>query len=177
MSNKIATYVAVEDNTDPPAPPSGRRFRVEIRSSSFSRTLHRSVVDGIRTYRLAEQVATALNNAYALGEKHGYLDGLANNPNNRRNNHSPDPTQDQTQAKTELVDRDLLTSPIELLGLSVRAFNCLKRNSIHTISDLVMRDSGDLHDIRNLGRKSHEEITTALKAHGLSLRRATTNGQ
>lgn len=60
--------------------------------------------------------------------------------------------------------------PIEELELSVRSFNCLKRAGINTIDDLTGRTLRDMSEVRNLGRKSLEEIIQKLAERGLSFR-------
>ena len=64
----------------------------------------------------------------------------------------------------------MLEMTIEELDLSVRAYNCLKRAGINTISELVQRNQEDMMKVRNLGRKSLEEVEQKLEALGLSLR-------
>jgi|BEDMetMinimDraft_2_1075160.scaffolds.fasta_scaffold10917_2 DNA-directed RNA polymerase subunit alpha len=64
----------------------------------------------------------------------------------------------------------LLERPIEDLELSVRSFNCLKRAGINTIGDLVSRTQEDMMRVRNLGKKSLEEVEEKLRALGLALR-------
>jgi DNA-directed RNA polymerase subunit alpha len=59
---------------------------------------------------------------------------------------------------------------IEELDLSVRSFNCLKRAGINTVEDLVAKSEGDMMKVRNLGRKSLEEVINKLQTMGLSLR-------
>ena len=73
---------------------------------------------------------------------------------------------DQEVDKKEKV----LEMTIEELDLSVRAYNCLKRAGINTISELVQRNQEDMMKVRNLGRKSLEEVEQKLEALGLSLR-------
>src|SRR5258708_2964431 len=51
-----------------------------------------------------------------------------------------------------------LALPIEELNLTVRSYNCLKREGIHTVGELVARSEQDLLDIRNFGAKSIEEV-------------------
>jgi DNA-directed RNA polymerase subunit alpha len=62
-----------------------------------------------------------------------------------------------------------LDMTIEELDLSVRSFNCLKRAGINTVEDLVSRTEEDMMKVRNLGRKSLEEVINKLTAMGLSL--------
>jgi DNA-directed RNA polymerase subunit alpha len=60
--------------------------------------------------------------------------------------------------------------PIEELELGVRSYNCLKRVGIDTIGDLISKSESELSAIPNFGRKSIEEVTETLAAHGLELR-------
>ena len=60
--------------------------------------------------------------------------------------------------------------PIEELELGVRSYNCLKRVGIETIGDLVTKTETELSQIPNFGRKSIDEVTETLAAHGLTLR-------
>ncbi|MBE5778107.1 MAG: DNA-directed RNA polymerase subunit alpha [Clostridiales bacterium] len=73
---------------------------------------------------------------------------------------------DQEDDKKEKV----LEMTIEELDLSVRAYNCLKRAGINTIAELVQRNQEDMMKVRNLGRKSLEEVEQKLEALGLGLR-------
>ncbi|MBE0448289.1 MAG: DNA-directed RNA polymerase subunit alpha [Actinobacteria bacterium] len=63
-----------------------------------------------------------------------------------------------------------LDSPIEDLELSVRSYNCLKREEIHTVQQLVEQSEGDLVKIRNFGAKSIEEVKDKLAQLGFSLK-------
>src|ERR687887_1501716 len=60
--------------------------------------------------------------------------------------------------------------PIEEMELTVRSYNCLKREGIHTVGELVSRSEADLLDIRNFGAKSIDEVKMKLHALGLSLK-------
>ncbi|MEX0815849.1 MAG: DNA-directed RNA polymerase subunit alpha [Gaiellales bacterium] len=60
--------------------------------------------------------------------------------------------------------------PIEELELGVRSYNCLKRVGIETIGDLVSKTENELAAIPNFGKKSIEEVSETLAAHGLTLR-------
>jgi DNA-directed RNA polymerase subunit alpha len=60
--------------------------------------------------------------------------------------------------------------PIEDLNLSVRSYNCLKRESVNTVGDLVQKTEQELTDIRNFGQKSIDEVKAKLEELGLSLR-------
>lgn len=71
------------------------------------------------------------------------------------------------------VDEQLasdLALPIEELKLSVRSYNCLKREGIHTVGELVSRSEQDLLDIRNFGTKSIDEVKERLAEMDLSLK-------
>ena len=64
----------------------------------------------------------------------------------------------------------VLEMTIEELDLSVRAFNCLKRAGINTVAELVQRNQEDMMKVRNLGKKSLEEVEQKLVALGLALK-------
>ena len=64
---------------------------------------------------------------------------------------------------------ELLEMTIEELDLSVRSYNCLKRAGINTVDDLIQRTDEDMMKVRNLGRKSLEEVINKLHGLGLSL--------
>ena len=63
-----------------------------------------------------------------------------------------------------------LALPIEELELTVRSYNCLKREGIHTVGELVARSEADLLDIRNFGAKSIDEVKVKLHSMGLALK-------
>ena len=60
--------------------------------------------------------------------------------------------------------------PIDYLDLTVRSYNCLKREGVHTVGELVGRTESDLLDIRNFGQKSIDEVKIKLHQLGLSLK-------
>lgn len=64
----------------------------------------------------------------------------------------------------------IYSTPIEELALSVRSYNCLKRESIHLVGELVGRSESDLLDIRNFGQKSIDEVKEKLAELGLALK-------
>jgi len=64
-----------------------------------------------------------------------------------------------------------LEKTIEELDLSVRSFNCLKRAGINTVEDLISKSENDMMKVRNLGRKSLEEVIVKLQDLGFSLRK------
>src|SRR3569832_2919632 len=63
-----------------------------------------------------------------------------------------------------------LALPIEELDLTVRAYNCLKREGINTVGELIGRTEADLLDIRNFGQKSIDEVKMKLAGMGLGLK-------
>ncbi len=73
------------------------------------------------------------------------------------------------QQEDEVKDK-VLEMTIEELDLSVRAYNCLKRAGINSVAELVQKNQEDMMKVRNLGRKSLEEVEQKLNALGLSLR-------
>ncbi len=73
--------------------------------------------------------------------------------------------------KPDDVKGKILDMTIEELDLSVRSFNCLKRAAINTVEDLTNKSEADMMKVRNLGRKSLEEVIAKLDSLGLSLRK------
>ena len=71
--------------------------------------------------------------------------------------------------KEENKKEKVLETTIEELDLSVRSYNCLKRAGINTVQDLTTRSENDMMKVRNLGRKSLEEVIAKLDAMGLAL--------
>lgn len=65
----------------------------------------------------------------------------------------------------------ILEMTIEELDLSVRSFNCLKRAGINTVEDLINKSEDDMMKVRNLGRKSLDEVIGKINALGLILRK------
>ena len=75
-----------------------------------------------------------------------------------------------TMAEKAETHRDkVLEMTIEELDLSVRSFNCLKRANINTVEDLISKTEDEMMKVRNLGRKSLEEVINKLAMMGLSL--------
>ncbi len=78
-------------------------------------------------------------------------------------------------SKTTVVEKSeshrdkVLEMTIEELDLSVRSFNCLKRANINNVEDLISRTGEDMMKVRNMGRKSLEEVQNKLAMMGLSL--------
>ena len=72
--------------------------------------------------------------------------------------------------KEESKKEKVLEMSIEELDLSVRSYNCLKRAGINTVDDLVNKTEEDMMKVRNLGRKSLEEVLNKMAELGLSLK-------
>ena len=70
--------------------------------------------------------------------------------------------------KEETKKEKMLDMTIEELDLSVRSYNCLKRAGINTVEDLTLRREEDMMKVRNLGRKSLDEVCNKLKSLGFS---------
>ena len=69
--------------------------------------------------------------------------------------------------KEESKKEKILEMPIEELELSVRSYNCLKRAGITTVEDLANKTESDMMKVRNLGKKSLDEVTNKLRSLGL----------
>jgi DNA-directed RNA polymerase subunit alpha len=84
---------------------------------------------------------------------------------------------DQAQEAEIMVEKEedkkekVLEMTIEELDLSVRSYNCLKRAGINTVQELAMKSEEDMMKVRNLGRKSLEEVQEKLHELGLALRK------
>jgi DNA-directed RNA polymerase subunit alpha len=74
------------------------------------------------------------------------------------------------QEKDENDRNKLMEMTIEELDLSVRSYNCLKRAGINTVAELCAKSDEEMIKVRNLGKKSLEEVKQKLAAIGLSLR-------
>lgn len=75
-------------------------------------------------------------------------------------------TEDKPSEREKVLDMI-----IEDLDLSVRSFNCLKRAGIHTVEDLTNKSEEDMMKVRNLGRKSLEEVIAKLASFGYALKK------
>ena len=73
--------------------------------------------------------------------------------------------------KDDKSNQKVLEMTIEELDLSVRSFNCLKRAGINTVEDLISKSEEDMMRVRNLGRKSLEEVVHKLNSLGFDLNR------
>lgn len=73
--------------------------------------------------------------------------------------------------KNDSGKEKILEMTIEELDLSVRSFNCLKRAGINTVEDLINKTEDDMMKVRNLGRKSLDEVVLKLNSIGFELRK------
>ena len=73
--------------------------------------------------------------------------------------------------REETIKEKVLEMTIEELDMSIRSFNCLKRAGIDTVEDLINRTEEDMIKIRNLGKKSLDEVIQKLHSLGLDLKR------
>ena len=78
---------------------------------------------------------------------------------------------DVMKDRDEVVKAQVLEMTIEELDMSVRAFNCLKRAGINTVEDLINRSEEDMIKVRNLGKKSLEEVILKLQSLGFELKK------
>ena len=74
-----------------------------------------------------------------------------------------------SQKELSMKDK-LLETPIEDLEFSVRSYNCLKRAGIHTVADIVSKSEQDMIKVRNLGKKSLDEVINKVKELGLEFK-------
>ena len=75
-------------------------------------------------------------------------------------------------SRSEDRQAKVLEMNIEEMDLSVRSYNCLKRAGIHTVDDLTRKTEEDMLKVRNLGRKSLDEVIAKLRGFGLDLKAA-----
>lgn len=73
--------------------------------------------------------------------------------------------------KDDKSKEKILDMTIEELDLSVRSFNCLKRAGINTVGDIINKSEDDMMKVRNLGRKSLEEVVWKMASLGFNLRK------
>lgn len=80
-------------------------------------------------------------------------------------------TQSIMAEKADSAKEKVLDLTIDELDLSVRSFNCLKRAGINTVEDLINKSEMDMMKVRNLGRKSLEEVIAKLASFGFALKK------
>jgi DNA-directed RNA polymerase subunit alpha len=73
-------------------------------------------------------------------------------------------------SREEDKQQKVLEMNIDDMDLSVRSYNCLKRAGIQTVEDLIKRTEEDMLKVRNLGRKSLDEVLEKIKSYGLQLK-------
>lgn len=75
-------------------------------------------------------------------------------------------------SQKEMSEKDkMLETPIEELEFSVRSYNCLKRAGIHTVADILSRTEHDMMKVRNLGKKSLDEVIAKIASLGLTFKK------
>lgn len=77
----------------------------------------------------------------------------------------------------EEVRSKVLDTPIEDVEFSVRTFNCLKKEAVNTLGDLIQRTENELLNIRNFGKRSLEEVLERLVQYNLQLRESSGGGE
>lgn len=73
-------------------------------------------------------------------------------------------------SREEDKQQKILDMNIDDMDLSVRSYNCLKRANIQTVGDLTRKTEEDMLKVRNLGRKSLDEVIARLESFGLGLK-------
>ena len=68
------------------------------------------------------------------------------------------------------MTQKILEMSIDEMDLSVRSYNCLKRANIQTVGDLTRKTEEDMLKVRNLGKKSLDEVIARLESYGLGLK-------
>ena len=76
---------------------------------------------------------------------------------------------DMMVEKDDKGKEQVLEMTIEELDLSVRSFNCLKRAGINTVNDLIEKSAEEMMKVRNLGKKSFDEVKEKLQSLGYDL--------
>ena len=74
---------------------------------------------------------------------------------------------EDTEKKEDTGKEKVLEMTSEELDLSVRAFNCLKRAGVNSVNDLINKSPEEMMKVRNLGKKSLEEVVSKLRSLGL----------
>ena len=120
------------------------------------------------TLNPAEAVAKATANLIDQLKIFKTVDGSADNPEDYEVEEYV-PTSATTQAQED-ENSKVLEMTIEDLDLSVRSFNCLKRAGINIVGDLVVKTEDEMMKVRNLGRKSLDEVRNKLKDLGLEFK-------
>ena len=99
------------------------------------------------------------------------IDSIVNEHKNAVITLNPDKITDiQTNLTTNIMHSEFEKLPIEYLELHIRSYNCLKRNKINTITDILRLSAQELKNIPNIGKKSYTDITDKLEKYGYRLR-------
>ena len=120
------------------------------------------------TVRPEEAVAKAAAIMIAHMKLFQNMDGVGPEP-------EPEPEKEKIEPEPlDEITRTLDNTTIEDLDLSVRSFNCLKRAGINTLADLTAKTEEEMMKVRNLGRKSLEEVKKKMEDFGVSFKPSST---
>lgn len=115
---------------------------------------------GVREYYLNREINTALKKITRASEAMARIAEAAEKTDGEIN---------AARIDAEICKND----SIDMLDLSVRAYNCLKRANIRTLGDLTEQTEEQLKRIRNLGQRSCEEVIAKMREYGLELKEST----
>jgi len=105
-------------------------------------------------------------NCQKLNYNRGYREGFRNGQIDSNSTIPADPYEDQV----DLSEIPIETAPIDYLDLNVRTYNGLKRANINTIGVLTSKTRSELFRLRNIGKRSLDDLEKRLKIHNLALR-------
>lgn len=137
-----------------------------LRKMKWRKNVRQLMSNGITAYwqQEVERTAQGIADAYKAALDKEYAERVADWEANRESEPTARP---DTEAESERIRR--LKMPIEEMDLSVRSYNCLKRGCMNTVEDITLRTYEQMMQVRNLGRKSLEEITQRLTELGFRL--------
>ena len=137
-----------------------------LRKMKWRKNVRQLMSIGITAYwqQEVEQTAQGIADAYKAALDKEYAERVADWEANRESEPTARP---DTEAEIERIRR--LKMPIEEMDLSVRSYNCLKRGCMNTVEDITLRTYEQMMHVRNLGRKSLDEITQRLTELGFRL--------
>lgn len=117
---------------------------------------------------VAKAADTLVNRLKLFQSMHGFVEEFEEEEEEETQQVASATTEDQPVVEDK--SKKILDMTIEDLDLSVRSFNCLKRAGIDFVGDLVNKSEDDMMKVRNLGRKSLDEVKKKLEDIGLSLK-------
>lgn len=138
-----------------------------LRKMKWRKNVRQLMSIGITAYwqQEVERTAQGIAGAYKAALDKEYDERVADWEANRETELTE--ARPDTEAESDRIRR--LKMPIEEMDLSVRSYNCLKRGCMNTVEDITLRTYEQLMHVRNLGRKSLEEITQRLTELGFRL--------